>query len=254
MNSLKSFILTMGACVGVPTIVMTLVPYGTERGRSAVAYQSVPDPANPAAPPKDPEEMKGLYYPVNYSGDRKRGELVYIQEGCAQCHTQVVRPDYAGIDQFKKGSGREQEYAKDQPVAVRQTHPWDYMHEDFAMFGIRRIGPDLANAGYRYLDKDGRPDAAKVNALYQHFYAPRSLRGWSTSPSFKHLFNVVKKEKPEGSSDALVIPANLPLEAGMEIVPTDEAKALVEYLLGLKRDAPLPAAIAGTPPQVPAAK
>ena len=64
----------------------------------------------------------------------------------------------------------------------------------------------------------------------------------------------VKKEKPEGSSDALVIPANLPLEAGMEIVPTDEAKALVEYLLGLKRDAPLPAAIAGTPPQVPAAK
>ena len=61
MNSLKSFILTMGACVGVPTIVMTLVPYGTERGRIAVAYQSVPDPANPAAPPKDPEEMKNLY-------------------------------------------------------------------------------------------------------------------------------------------------------------------------------------------------
>jgi hypothetical protein len=64
----------------------------------------------------------------------------------------------------------------------------------------------------------------------------------------------VKKEKPEGSADALVIPANLLLEEGMEIVPTDEAKALVEYLLGLKRDAPLPAAIAGTPPQAPATK
>ena len=251
MNSLKSFILAMGACVGVPTLIMAVIPYTAERNRQAVAYQSTPDPANPAAPPRDPEDLKGLYYPTNYSGDRKRGELVYIQEGCAQCHTQVVRPDYAGIDQFKKGAGREQEYAKDQPVAVRQTHPWDYMHEDFAMVGIRRVGPDLANAGYRYVDKDGRPDPAKINALYQHLYAPRSLREWSNSPSFKHLFETVKKESPEGRGDALVLPSNIAPAEGMEIVPTDEAKALVEYLLGLKRDAPLPSAITGIVPKAP---
>ena len=249
MNSLKSFILTMGACVGVPTLVMAVLPYGKERSRQAVAYQSLPDHANPAAPPKDPEELKGLYYPTNYAGDRKRGEMVYAHEGCAQCHTQVVRPDYAGIDQFKKGFGREQEYAKEVPVAVRQTHPWDYMHEDFAMIGVRRVGPDLANAAYRYLDKDGRPDPVKVNALYQHFYSPRSLRGWSNSPSFKHLFRTVRKEKPEGRGDALQLPANIAPEEGYEIIPTDEAKALVEYILGLKRDAPLPSAITGIVPQ-----
>lgn len=248
MNSLKSFVLALGACIGLPTYIMAVRPYATERERQAVAYSSLPDPANPTAPPLDPEDLKSLYYPQSYPGDNKRGELVYVREGCAQCHTQVVRPDYAGIDQFKRYGGREQEYKKDAPVPVRQTHMWDYMHEDFGMIGIRRLGPDLANAGYRYLNTEGRVDPEKVAKLYQHLYAPRSLREWSISPSFKHLFDEKVKERPEGRADALKLPDNLAPEAGYEIVPTAEAKALVEYLLGLKRDYHLPAAITGIKP------
>ena len=253
MSSLKSFVLALAACIGVPTWIMAVRPYAKERERQPVAYQSTPDPANPTAPPKDPEAFKGLYYPAAFAGDNKRGELVYIREGCAQCHTQVVRPDYAGNDQIKRFGGKEQEYKKDVPVPVRQTHMWDYMHEDFAMFGQRRVGPDLANAGYRYSDKDGKPDPAKVAKLYQHLYAPRSIedREWSNSPSFKHLFARKVKETPEGRGDALKLPDNLAPEEGYEIVPTSEAKALVGYILGLKRADDLPASITGAHPKEP---
>lgn len=254
MNSLKSFVLALGACIGVPTYLMAVRPYAVERERQPVAYSSLPDPANPAAPPLDPEELKSLYYPQSYSGDSKRGEVVYAREGCAQCHTQVVRPDYAGVDQFKRFGGREQEYKVDAPVPVRQTHMWDYLNEDFAMVGVRRVGPDLANAGYRYRDKEGKIDPKKIAELYQHLYAPRSLRAWSNSPSFKHLFETKSKETEEGRADALKLPPNLAPGEGLEIVPSNEAKALVEYILGLKRDYHLPASITGVKPKEDAKK
>jgi cytochrome c oxidase cbb3-type subunit II len=249
MNSLKSFVLVLGACIGVPTYIMAIRPYTKERQRQQVAYNAVPDPANPAAKPPDPDTLKGLYYPPAFAGDNRRGELVYIREGCAQCHTQVVRPDYAGNDQIKRYAGREQEYKKDVPTPVRQTHMWDYMHEDFAMIGIRRVGPDLANAGYRYSDKDGKPDGKKVAQLYQHLYAPRSLKEWSNCPASKHLFAIKRKESVEGRSDAVTLPENGLPEEGVEIVPSSDAKALVQYILGLKRDHHIPASITGVLPK-----
>lgn len=252
MNSLKTFVLSLGVCIGVPTYIMAVRPYAIERERQPVAYEATKDPANPAAPSKDPEELKTLYYPQSFAGDNKRGELVYIREGCAQCHTQVVRPDYAGTDQIKRHAGREQEYKKGPPVVVRQTYPWDYMHEDFAMFGVRRIGPDLANAGYRYPDKDKDGKPTKIAELYQHLYAPRSLKDrerWSICPSFKHLFETKRKETPDGRADALKLPANLMPKESEEIVPTDEAKALVDYIRGLKRDYDVPASITGAQPK-----
>jgi cytochrome c oxidase cbb3-type subunit 2 len=251
MNSLKSFVLTLGACVALPTWVMVVHPYAVERERQPVAYQGEADPANPAAPPRDPEALKKLYYPQSYAGDRKRGELVYAREGCAQCHTQVVRPDYAGVDQFKRYGGKEQEYKKDVPVPVRQTIQWDYLHEDYGMFGVRRIGPDLANAGYRYLDKDGNVDAKRVALLYQHLYAPRSLpdREWSNSPAFTHLFEKVRRESAEGRAGALHLTGDASPGEEWEIIPTDEARALVDYILGLKRAQELPSAISGIEPK-----
>jgi cbb3-type cytochrome oxidase cytochrome c subunit len=260
MNSLKSFVLALGACIGVPTYFMVLRPYSVERERQPVAYDSAPPADNPTATPNDPAELKGLYYPSAFPGDHKRGELVYIREGCAQCHTQVVRPDYAGIDQIKRYGGQEQEYADDSYVVVRQTYPWDYMHEDFAMFGTHRIGPDLSNLRYRYLkfkpkgepDYDKSPiDPEKVAKLYQYLYAPRSLpdRDWTNSPSFKHLFETKKKETAQGRSDAIKLPAELMPAADEEIIPTDDAKDLVEYLLHLKRTEHVPFSITKVKPE-----
>ena len=268
MNSLQSFVLVLGACIGVPTYIMAVRPYAKERERQPVPYLSEPPANNPAAEPADPVALKSLYYPQAYPGDNKRGERVYIREGCAQCHTQVIRPDYAGNDRIKRSSGKEQEYKKDAPSETRQTHPWDYMHEDFAMFGQRRIGPDLANGGYRFTDKEGKADAALLAGFYQYLYAPRSRVDrtgkdlkWSNSPGYRHLFEIKAKESPEGRADALkfVFPnlhdfpqedrdCLLP-EEGYEIVPTEDATALAGYILGLKRDAPLPASITGVKPK-----
>lgn len=256
MNSLKSFVLILGACIGVPTYIMAVRPYAIERERQPVPYESEPPANNPAAAPKDDPKYKGLFFPQAFAGDNKRGELIYIREGCAQCHTQVIRPDYAGNDRIKIHAGKEQEYAKGyQPVETRQTLPWDYMHEDFAMFGQRRVGPDLANAGYRLSDKDGKSDPAKVAAFYQYLYAPRSRTdhtgkdlSWSNSPSYKHLFEVRVKETPEGRADAVKLPDNLMPADGMEIVPTEDAAALAGYILGLKRDSALPSSITGVKP------
>ena len=265
MNSLKSFVLTLGAVIGVPTYFMAVRPYAVERERQPVAYQSEPPANNPNAPSLDPAELKGLYYPQSNPGDNKRGELVYAREGCAQCHTQVIRPDYAGNDQIKVYQGTEQEYKKGmQPIEVRQTHPWDYMHEDFAMFGQRRIGPDLANAGYRLSAADGSRDEAKVNAFYQYLYAPRSRQDheWSNSPGFRHLFEIKLKENAEGSADAVKLKFSdqltdeehrkqreaLLAPEGYEIVPTTEARNLAAYVFGLKRATHLPASITGIKP------
>ncbi len=235
MNSLKHFVLTLGACFAVPTYVMVAGPYATERNRQTVPYV-MEEPGSGKA--FDDASLKGLSYPSAFAGDRKRGEQVYSREGCAQCHTQVIRPDYAGIDQFKTTWGKDQEGKS--PVPTRQTYMWDYLHEDFGMIGQRRIGPDLANAGYRFENK--------LNDFYLYLYAPRARKEWSNSPGFKHLF-ITRPKEGQGSALALKLPANLAPAAGSEIVPSSEARALADYVLGLRRDQPLPVSITGAKPK-----
>ena len=235
MNSLKHFVLTLGACFAVPTYVMVAGPYATERNRQTVPYV-MEEPGS--GKPFDGPDFKGLSYPSDFAGDRMRGEQIYGREGCVQCHTQLIRPDYAGIDQFKKGWGKDQEGKS--IVPTRQTYMWDYMHENFGMIGQRRIGPDLANAGYRF--------QGKVNDFYLYLYAPRARKGWSNSPGFQHLF-ITRPKEGNGSGLALKLPANLAPAEGMEIVPSSDARALAEYVLGLKRDQVLPVSITGAKPK-----
>lgn len=234
MNSLKNFVVSAAACFAVPTFFMAVLPYTVERHREPVPYV-MEEPGT--GKPFDDESLKGLYYPSSYPGDNRRGEAVYAREGCAQCHTQVIRPDYAGVDQFKVGWGADQE---GKGVPTRQTVMWDYMHENFAQLGRRRIGPDLANAGYRF--------EKNLNDLYLYLYAPRARKPWSNSPGYRHLF-VKRPVEGAGSVDALKLPPELAPEEGWEIVPTSEGKALAQYILGLKRDQPIPVSITGAKPK-----
>lgn len=252
MNSLKHFVLTLGACFAVPTYVMVVGPYATERNRQTVPYV-MEEPGS--GKPFDDAAFKGLSYPSAFTGDRKRGEQIYGREGCAQCHTQVIRPDYAGIDQFKKGWGKDQE-GKD-IVPVRQTYMWDYMHENFGMIGQRRIGPDLANAGYRLegnlkdktdAEQIRQEKARALNDFYLYLYAPRARKNWSNSPGFTHLF-ITRPKEGKGAENALKLPPNLAPAEGMEIVPSSDARALAEYVMGLKRDQALPVSITGAKPK-----
>jgi len=58
-------------------------------------------------------------------------------------------------------------------------------------------------------------------------------------PSFKHLY-VVQKAQGQKSSKALDLPAKYAPAKGFEVVPSAEAEALVDYILSLKKDYPVP--------------
>ena len=57
-------------------------------------------------------------------------------------------------------------------------------------------------------------------------------------PPFRYLFET-KKIGATPSADALNLPSAFAPTAGFEIVPTDDAKKLVAYLLNLHADVPL---------------
>jgi cytochrome c oxidase cbb3-type subunit 2 len=80
-------------------------------------------------------------------------------------------------------------------------------------------------------------------------YAPRATHDWSTMPAFKALY-IERQAQGPVADKALKLTGKFALEAGYEVVPTAEAEALVDYLLSLKKDHPIPgaaAAVVATP-------
>jgi cbb3-type cytochrome oxidase cytochrome c subunit len=112
---------------------------------------------------------------------------------------------------------------------ARQSVAADYLYDQPVQLGSLRAGPDLANVGVRV------PDA---NWQLNHLYAPKSVVGNSTMPSFRYLFEV-RKIGATPSPEALHLPAEFAPAAGYEVVPTPEAKELAAYLLSLKANVPL---------------
>jgi len=162
------------------------------------------------------DEEGGDVYPVNISGVLDQGRRVYAAEGCFYCHSQQVRPDHIGPD-IERGWG------------TRQTAARDYIYDRPALLGTMRNGPDLANIG-------ARQKSAQWH--YLHLYNPRSLTADSIMPSFHFLFEK-RKISGERSPDALSLTGPDAVEDGYEVVPTQDAKALVGYLLALDHSHPL---------------
>jgi cytochrome c oxidase cbb3-type subunit 2 len=187
---------------------------------------------------KDRDGVEGIYPPAPIN---RQGQLVYAREGCAQCHTQMIRPTQLALDGWRKGWGQDQDPRPGAPV--RSTTLLDYLGEPVAFLGVQRNGPDLANYGWR------APDRATI---HQKLFAPRSLHSWSNMPPLKHLYIVRKEQGPE-SGRALKLTGKFAPEPGYEVVPTPEAEALVDYLLSLKKDYPIPGASPAVAAAAPAA-
>jgi cbb3-type cytochrome oxidase cytochrome c subunit len=123
----------------------------------------------------------------------------------------------------------------------RRSVAQDYVYDSPVQLGTRRAGPDLMNEGTRPYD---------INWHLAHLYAPKAMVTGSTMPPYRFLF----EERPVGKgnpAEALVLPPGTVPE-GIEIVPTDAARALAAYLVSLRADAPLVEA-PFTPPPAPAA-
>ena len=112
---------------------------------------------------------------------------------------------------------------------LRRSVAEDFLWDNPVQLGSIRVGPDLANVGVRL------PDA---NRQLLHIYAPQTVAKDSMMPSFRFLFET-RKIGDVPSPDALQLPKEIAPPAGYEVVPTDEAKQLVAYLLSLRADVPL---------------
>ena len=89
-----------------------------------------------------------------------------------------------------------------------------------------RTGPDLSNIGVRNPSEQWH---------YLHLYNPQITSPGSIMPPFPFLFETRPIDPTVGATpDALQLrDSYAPLE-GQEVVPTDDARALVAYLKSLK--------------------
>jgi cbb3-type cytochrome oxidase cytochrome c subunit len=151
---------------------------------------------------------------------------------------------------------------------VRMSVAEDYLYDLPVLAGSQRIGPDLANIGVRAPEHFAAPwkfsstnhTAERVVRHLVHLYNPRAVSPGSVMPAYSWLFETRRVGRAP-SPDALVLPQEVAPAPGWEVVPKDEARALVAYLLSLRSDASLPhapvprvaAAPAAAAPNPPAA-
>jgi cytochrome c oxidase cbb3-type subunit 2 len=154
-------------------------------------------------------------YPLPQPGQAHAGAEIYRANGCAACHTEMVRPPDLGPDIQRN-------------LGLRRSLAEDYLFEQPVMLGSQRIGPDLANFGR----------TADINGIFLHLYDPRDprlLKSGSVMPPYRFLFET-RKIGFFPSPDALVLSDKDALPAGYEVVPRPQARALAAYLLSLRQD------------------
>lgn len=125
----------------------------------------------------------------------------------------------------------------------RRSVAEDFLYDSPVMLGSQRVGPDLASVGSRLPD---------VGWHLRHLYAPRADVKGSMMPPYRYLFEMRKIGKMR-SQIALDLPAEYAPPSGYEVVPTEEALALANYLVSLRADAalfsaPMNIAAAALPP------
>jgi cytochrome c oxidase cbb3-type subunit 2 len=151
---------------------------------------------------------------------RTAGQRVYAANGCVPAAHQQVRSGAFSNDVEKK-------------LGPRPTVARDYMRENPAFLGNLRIGPDLTNVALRSSDP---------NWFHQHLYEPSVITPGSNMPSYRYLYQrrrIVGQQSAQAVSGLTGPYAPKP---GYEIVPSEDPRLLVAYLLSLKRDYTLPEA------------
>lgn len=165
------------------------------------------------------DEATGALAPLQNPGFATQGARVYAANGCLYCHSQYVR---------EKGEGND----VDRKWGTRRTVARDYMFDRQVFLGSSRLGADLTNVGVRQTDPQW---------FYRILYAPQTLSPEVAMPAYRWLFET-REVQGQPSVDAVKLEGPDAPPAGYEVVPTSEGKALVGYLLSLKKNYPLPEA------------
>jgi len=165
----------------------------------------------------EPEATADGYVPPPLTGAAIAGERVYAANGCVYCHSQQVRPAWLSTD-IEKGWG------------PRQTVARDYIRQRPPFLGTMRTGPDLTNIAARQPDERWH---------FEHLYEPDVVTPGSIMPSFRFLFEI-RRIKGRPSSEAVPVRGPHAPPPGYEVIPTQDARDLLAYLLSLRHDYPLP--------------
>jgi cytochrome c oxidase cbb3-type subunit II len=223
--SLRTFITGIAASFGIAWLAVIVVPYLKMRNLAPASFSEAAD------------GKTGVFIPKR-AGRVADGAKVYAENGCYLCHTQVVRPTYAGNDLYRPDWGglKNDENRGD---TRRETNAYDFQGESYAQIGVSRMGPDLSNLGRR-MDALRAKGVNPETWLFSRLYNPRlDVELWNSNcPPHPFLFEK-RKIKATPSAQALPIDAG----DGFEIIPGSDAKALVSYLLSLKKDHPVPATL-----------
>ncbi|MEO1842930.1 MAG: hypothetical protein ABGZ37_01500 [Akkermansiaceae bacterium] len=228
----KTFTLALMVSFGFPWLMILVIPFATMRNVAPVHFVA------------DDDGRDDVYVPRR-SGRIANGAAVYGANGCYICHTQLIRPSFAGSELGRPGwAGFQETDEAGIPVDTRrETTAFDYVGESFAQIGLMRNGPDLSNVGNRierYVKEDDADADTPENWLFLHLYDARKKvkTYWSTCPSQAHLFKTVKVYG-QGSADSV---PGLGKD-GEEVLPTDKVRALTSYLLSMKKDDAVPYSI-----------
>ena len=129
------------------------------------------------------------------------GRDIHMREGCAVCHTQMIRP-------FRAETERYGTYSRS----------GEHVYEHPFLWGSKRTGPDLARVGGRYSDEWHRA----------HLYNPRDVVPESIMPSYPWLF--------EDTVDGRVTPKKMEALRMVGVPYTDEDIAGAKDAVDGKRE------------------
>lgn len=139
------------------------------------------------------------------------GRAIYVNYGCANCHSQQLR-------------SCDLRPATDRGWGQRRTTTTDLAQQHPILLGTSRTGPDLSDVATR------QPSAAWH---YLHLYDPQAVAPHSIMPPHPFLFADCKADEMP-PLDAFEVPDG---SNPRQLMPMDDARALVAYLLNLRQHA-----------------
>ena len=172
--------------------------------------------------PTTPEGSTAAY-PRPRTDLEQRGKEMYQSLGCIYCHSQQIRSGTFGHNaDVARGWG------------TRRSVPRDYINDRPILLGTMRTGPDLSNVGTRW----------SADWHHKHLYNPRMMVPGSIMPTFRFLYEIKPMANGQPSTDAVALTGRwaAAVPDRHEVVPTDDARTLVAYLLSLDQSADLPEA------------
>lgn len=136
-----------------------------------------------------------------YSVLETAGRQVYIEEGCYNCHSQLIRPFKSETDRYGPYS-LSGEYAYDRPF----------------LWGSKRTGPDLHRVG----------DVRSTDWHAHHMWEPTSVVPKSIMPSYKPLYSTstdFDTAYAEAYTQKVVFGVPYDTKGGVELGSVEQAKS-----------------------------